>query len=90
MKDYIRRFFKDEDSGTEGAEFLEVAVILALAAALIIVITVIYIVVKNKAVDAGEALDNTNNQRTHVNWEQYRDDPNIQGGNTENTNNDEQ
>lgn len=90
MKDYIRRFFKDEDSGTEGAEFLEVAVILALAAALIIVITVIYIVVKNKAVDAGEALDNTNNQRTNVNWEQYRDDPNIQGGNTENTNNDEQ
>lgn len=90
MKDYIRRFFKDEDSGTEGAEFLEVAVILALAAALIIVITVIYIVVNNKAVDAGEALDNTNNQRTNVNWEQYRDDPNIQGGNTENTNNDEQ
>ena len=68
MNSYVDRFFRDEE-GEEGAEFLEYAVIIAISAILIAVIAVIFAVVKNKALDAGQAIDEADNESGAANWD---------------------
>ena len=71
MKDYVRKFFKDEE-GTEGAEFLEYAVIIGLSAILVAVIIVIVFIVKRKALDAGEKIDKAGTDSGSVDWDQIK------------------
>lgn len=67
MKNYLKRFIKDE----EGAEFLEYAVVIGLSAILIAVIIVIFTVVKNKALESGKAIDEAGNNSTAADWDAH-------------------
>lgn len=69
MKNYLNRFFHSED-GEEGAEFLEYAVIIGLSAILIAVIVVIFFIVKGKALESGEQIDEAGGGQAHANWDQ--------------------
>lgn len=71
MKNYLQKFFKDED-GQEGAEFLEYAVIIGLSAILVAVIVAIVFIVKRKALQAGEDIDKAGTDSTDVNWDQIQ------------------
>lgn len=77
VKDYIRKFFKDEE-GQEGAEFLEYAVIIGLSAILVAVIVIIFQIVRHKALEAGEDIDKAGNDSTTVDWDQYKNDDQVQ------------
>lgn len=56
MKDYFKKFVKED----EGAELLEYAIIVGVVAALIIIIMVIVAIIKNKSIDSAKALDSAN------------------------------
>lgn len=76
MKNYLNKFFKDED-GQEGAEFLEYAVIIGLSALLVAVIVVIFVIVKNKALESGRKIDEAGNDAPTVDWDAYTDQDEV-------------
>jgi Flp pilus assembly pilin Flp len=79
MRNYLQKFFKDEE-GQEGAEFLEYAVIIGLSAILVAVIVAIVFIVKRKALQAGEDIDEAGTDSTDVDWDA------IQGDNDQDVN----
>lgn len=68
MKDYFKRFVKED----EGAELLEYALVLGIVAALVIIIAVIAAIVKNKSIDSAKALDSANGGDA-ANWDSKKD-----------------
>lgn len=73
MKKYLSRFLKEED----GAEFLEFSVVIGLVAILVAVIVVIVLIVKNKALQAGKAIDEAGTNSTIVDWDQQINEEEI-------------
>lgn len=68
------KHFKEFIKGEDGAETLEVALILVITVGLIAILGVIIAVVKNKMYDSAEAIDTMDGSSQSADWDDQKED----------------